>query len=73
MWFAGADIKPGQTLGSTDELGFNITEDKVHVHDIQGTILHLLGLGHTQLTFKFQGRDFRFTEVSGDVIKKMLA
>ena len=73
MWFAGAGIKPGQTLGSTDELGFNTTEDKVHVHDIQATILHLLGLDHTQLTFKFQGRDFRLTDVSGDVIKKLLA
>ena len=73
MWFAGAGIKPGQTLGSTDDLGFNTTEDKVHVHDIQATILHLLGLDHTQLTFKFQGRDFRLTDVSGDVIKKLLA
>lgn len=73
MWFAGAGIKPGQTVGSTDELGFNTTEDKVHVHDIQATILHLLGLDHTQLTFKFQGRDFRLTDVSGDVIKKLLA
>jgi len=73
MWFAGAGIKPGQTLGSTDELGFNAIEDKVHIHDIQATILHLLGLDHTQLTFKFQGRDFRLTDVRGDVIKKMLA
>jgi hypothetical protein len=73
MWFAGAGIKPGQTLGSTDDLGFNISEDKVHVHDIQATILHLVGLDHTQLTFKFQGRDFRLTDVSGDVIKKLLA
>jgi len=73
MWFAGAGIKPGQTLGNTDELGFNATEDKVHVHDIQATILHLLGLDHTQLTFKFQGRNFRLTDVSGDVIKKLLA
>ena len=73
MWFAGAGIKPGQTVGSSDELGFNTIEDKVHVHDIQATILHLLGLDHTQLTFKFQGRDFRLTDVSGDVIKKLLA
>jgi len=73
MWFAGGGIKPGQTVGNTDELGFNTTEDKVHVHDIQATILHLLGLDHTQLTFKSQGRDFRLTDVSGDVIKKLLA
>jgi len=72
MWFAGGGIKPGQTLGSTDELGFNIIDDKVHVHDIQATILHLLGLDHTQLTFKFQGRDFRLTDVSGAVITKLL-
>jgi len=73
MWFAGAGINSGQTVGSTDELGFNTTEDKVHIHDIQATILHLLGLDHTQLTFKSQGRDFRLTDVSGDVIKKLLA
>jgi len=73
MWFAGAGIKSGQTVGGTDELGFNTTEDKVHVHDVQATILHLLGLDHTQLTFKSQGRDFRLTDVSGDVIKKLLA
>lgn len=72
MWFAGTGIKPGETLGRTDELGFNTTEDKVHVHDIQATILHLLGLDHTQLTFKFQGRDFRLTDVSGEVIQKLL-
>ncbi len=72
MWFAGAGIKPGQSLGSTDDLGFNAIEDRVHVHDIQATILHLLGLDHTQLTFKFQGRDFRLTDVGGDVIKKLL-
>src|SRR5262245_19933469 len=73
MWFAGAGIKPGQTVGTTDDLGFNIIDDKVHVHDIQATILHLLGLDHTQLTFKFQGRDFRLTDVSGNVITKLLA
>ena len=72
MWFAGGGIKPGQTVGNTDELGFNTTEDKVHVHDVQATILHLLGLDHTQLTFRFQGRDFRLTDVSGEVIKKLL-
>jgi hypothetical protein len=73
MWFAGGSVKPGQTVGSTDDLGFNIIDDKVHVHDIQATILHLLGLDHTQLTFKFQGRDFRLTDVSGNVIKRLLA
>jgi hypothetical protein len=73
MWFAGGGIKPGQTIGATDEFGFFSVEDKVHVHDIQATILHLLGIDHTELTFKFQGRDFRLTDVSGEVIHKLLA
>jgi len=73
MWFAGGGVKAGCTLGQTDELGFNPVEDRCHVHDIHATILHLLGLEHTKLTFRFQGRDFRLTDVSGDVIHKMLA
>jgi hypothetical protein len=73
MWLAGGGIKPGLTLGSTDDLGFHVTEDPVHVHDIQATILHLLGLDHTRLTYKSQGRDFRLTDVSGTVIRKILA
>jgi hypothetical protein len=72
MWFAGGGIKPGQTLGATDELGFHVTEDRVHIHDLQATILHLLGLDHRKLTFRFQGRDFRLTDVYGDVVKKLL-
>ena len=73
MWMAGAGIKRGVTLGQTDELGFHTVEDAVHVHDLQATILHLLGLDHKQLTYKFQGRDFRLTDVSGNVIDKILA
>jgi Protein of unknown function (DUF1501) len=73
MWFAGGGIKPGLTMGATDDLGFHITEDPVHVHDIQATILHLLGLDHTRLTYKTQGRDFRLTDVSGAVVDKLLA
>ena len=73
MWMAGGGIKPGMTMGATDDLGFHITEDPVHVHDIQATILHLLGLDHTRLTYKSQGRDFRLTDVSGNVIEKILA
>jgi hypothetical protein len=73
MWFAGGGVKAGQILGQTDELGFNPVEDRAHVHDIHATILHLLGLEHTKLTFRFQGRDFRLTDVHGHVIKKMLA
>jgi hypothetical protein len=73
MWFAGGGIKPGVSVGETDEFGFSPVSDKVHIHDIQATILHLLGLDHTKLTFRFQGRDFRLTDVGGVVIRKMLA
>ena len=73
MWFAGGGIKAGQTIGEVDELGFFITKDKVEVHDVQATILHLLGLDHEKLTFRYQGRDFRLTDVGGRVIKKLLA
>ena len=73
MWFAGGGVKGGQTIGMTDELGFNAVEDRAHVHDLHATILHLLGIDHTKLTFRFQGRDFRLTDVAGEVIRKMLA
>jgi hypothetical protein len=72
IWLAGAGIKPGFTFGATDELGFGVTEGKVHVHDLQATILHQLGLDHTKLTFRFQGRDFRLTDVHGQVIREIL-
>jgi hypothetical protein len=71
-WLAGGGIKGGQTIGTTDEIGFNAVEDKVHVHDLHATLLHLLGFDHTKLTFKFQGRNFRLTDVKGEVVKKML-
>jgi hypothetical protein len=73
MWFAGGGVKPGCVLGQTDELGFSPVEDRCHVHDIHATTLRLLGLEHTQLTFRFQGRDFRLTDVHGDIIHKMLS
>ena len=73
MWLAGGGVKPGLVLGKTDELGFNVVEDKVHVHDLHATILHLLGFDHTKLTFRSQGRDFRLTDVHGEVVQKMLA
>jgi hypothetical protein len=73
MWAAGGGIKPGLNLGATDDLGFAPVENRVHVHDIQATILHLLGLDHRKLTFRFQGRDFRLTDVHGEVIDKLLA
>jgi hypothetical protein len=60
-------------VGSTDELGFNAAERRVHVHDLHATILHLLGIDHTRLTFRFQGRDFRLTDVAGEVVEELLA
>ena len=73
MWLAGGGIKPGVTVGETDEFGFNAVRDKVHVHDLHATILHLLGFDHTKLTYRFQGRDFRLTDVEGEVVEKLLA
>jgi len=73
MWLAGGGTKPGTVLGESDELGFNVTRDKVHVHDLHATCLHLLGFDHTKLTYKFQGRNFRLTDVHGTVVEKMLA
>jgi hypothetical protein len=73
MWFAGGGVKPGLTLGETDQFGFAPISDRVHIHDAQATILHLLGLDHLKLTFRFQGRDFRLTDVGGNVVTKLLA
>jgi len=73
MWMAGGGIKPGATLGRTDELGFNVVEDPVHVHDLHATLLHALGFDHTKLTYRFQGRDFRLTDVAGRVVQKLLS
>ena len=72
IWMAGGGIKGGQTIGTTDEIGYYSVEDQVHVHDLQATILHLLGLDHLQLTYRFQGRDFRLTDVAGKVVNKLL-
>ena len=72
MWMAGGGVKGGTQLGKTDELGFNAVEDKVHVHDLNATILHLLGFDHTKLTYRSQGRDFRLTDVHGNVVKQIL-
>jgi hypothetical protein len=73
MWLAGGGIKGGQVVGRTDDLGFNIVEDKVHVHDLQATMLHCLGFEHTKLTYHYMGRDFRLTDLEGNVVKKMLS
>ncbi len=72
-WLAGGGVKAGTTIGQTDELGYNIVEDPVEVHDLHATILHLMGLEHTKLTYRFQGRDFRLTDVQGNVVRKLLA
>ena len=72
MWFAGGGTRPGANVGATDDLGFHPTEGSIHIHDLQATILHLLGLDHTRLTYRFQGRDFRLTDVSGNVVHDIL-
>jgi hypothetical protein len=73
MWMAGGGVKAGVQYGKTDELGFYAVEDKVHVHDLHATILHLLDCDHTKLTYRAQGRDFRLTDVHGNVVSKILA
>ena len=73
MWLAGGGIKPGLTYGQTDELGFNVVENAVHIHDLQATILHQLGLDHERLTYRYAGRDFRLTDVHGQVARGLLA
>jgi hypothetical protein len=72
IWMAGGGVKPGIVYGATDEFGLAAVSDPVHVHDLQATILHLLGLDHTRLTYKFQGRNFRLTDVSGEIVKDIL-
>ena len=73
MWFAGGGIKAGQTIGETDDYSYNIVRDPVHIHDMQATLLHCLGVDHLKLTYKFQGRYFRLTDVHGNVVKQMVA
>jgi hypothetical protein len=73
MWLAGGGVKPGLVLGATDDLGFNVVEDRVHVHDLHATVMRLLGFNHEKLTYRFQGRDFRLTDVHGVLVDKLLA
>jgi hypothetical protein len=73
MWVAGGGTKPGTVLGETDDFSYNVTSEPVSVYDLQATILHLMGIDHTKLTYRFQGRDFRLTDVHGEVVKKILA
>jgi hypothetical protein len=70
---AGGGIRPGMTYGETDEFGYNIAKDPVHVHDFQATVMHLMGIDHKRLTFKYQGRRFRLTDVHGKVVQPILA
>jgi hypothetical protein len=73
MWLAGGGVKPGLTLGETDDFAFNAVKDRVHVHDLHATLLHLLGFDHTKLVHRFQGRDFRLTDVHGQLVRPLLA
>ena len=73
MWLAGGGVKGGQTYGETDEFGFRAVENSVHIHDLHATILHLLGFDHTRLTYRYAGRDFRLTDVHGEVVRDLIA
>ena len=73
LWMAGGGIKGGQTIGKTDEIGWGVEEDPIHVHDLHATMLHLFGFDHEELTYRFQGRDFRLTDVHGKVVQQLLA
>ena len=72
MFMAGGGMKPGISYGSSDELGFTVAENKVHIHDLQATILHCMGMDHTKLTHRFQGRDYRLTDVHGEVVRDIV-
>jgi hypothetical protein len=73
MWMAGGGVKPGFVYGRSDDFGFNVADNGVHVHDLQATILYLLGIDHEKLTYRFQGRQFRLTDVAGHVVKDIVA
>ena len=73
MFLAGGGVKGGMAYGATDELGMNAVQDRLHVHDLHATILHLMGLEHTKLTYRYSGRDFRLTDVGGNVAHKIIA
>jgi hypothetical protein len=73
VWLAGGGVKPGFAFGATDEFGHEAIENKVHMHDLHATLLHLLGLDHEQLTYRYAGRDFRLTDVAGRIAHEILA
>ena len=72
-WLAGGGVKGGRSYGATDEIGFKAVEDRVSVNDLHATVLHLMGLDHKKLTYRYNGRDFRLTDVAGNVVEKILA
>jgi hypothetical protein len=73
MWMAGGGSKPGAIYGETDEFSYNIVRDPIHIHDLNATALHLLGMDHTRLTYRHQGRDYRLTDVHGELIQEVLS
>ncbi len=73
MWLAGGGIKPGISYGQTDDFGYNIVENPVHIHDLNATVMQCLGINHEHLTYRFQGRDFRLTDIHGNVVQGILA
>jgi hypothetical protein len=73
MWLAGGGIKGGLAYGTTDEFGFKAVENRVSIHDLHATILHVLGINHEKLTYRYAGRDFRLTDVHGEVVREILA
>ena len=73
VWMAGAGVKGGMVFGETDDFSYNVVRDPVHIHDLNATAMHLLGLDHERLTYRFQGRDYRLTDVQGNVLKDILA
>ena len=73
LWMAGGGVKRGHVHGRTDDFGFNVVENPVHVHDFQATLLHLLGVDHERLTYRHAGRDYRLTDVAGKVVNEILA
>jgi len=73
IWMAGGGVRPGMTFGETDDYSYNVVEDPVSVHDFHATVLHLLGIDHTRLTYRFQGRRYRLTDVHGKLVKQILA
>jgi uncharacterized protein (DUF1501 family) len=73
VWMAGGGVRPGHVHGASDDLGFKVASDLVHIHDLQATVLHLLGFDHTKLTYRFQGRDFRLTDVHGEIVRGIIS